>query len=97
MSALCDSEVFRGGVSPLRLAYETSQIFASASDGDVYLNFRIASKGGEFTHVCVKIGPGDFRSLVKSMSASHRANAMRVMSSELKRLRNPRRRHKPDS
>jgi hypothetical protein len=94
MGTLCDSQVFRGGVSQRRLVYETSEIRASAS-GTVDIDFQIASKGGGFTHICVGIGPGDFKSLVKNMSARHRAKAMRAMSSELKRLRNIRRRHEP--
>lgn len=99
MCALNDSVVFRGGVlSPKRRTRETSHIEISACETlGVRIAFSIASKGGGFTHICVEIEPRDFRSLVKFMSESHRAKAMRVMSSELKRVRNTRRRRKPDS
>lgn len=94
MGALCDSKVFRGGVSQKYLTHETrtSDIHISGSDM-LIIEFSIPSKGGGFTSILLSIGPGDFKNLAKCMSASHRATAMRAMSSELKRLRKIRRRH----
>ena len=94
MGALCDSKVFRGGVSQKYLTYETSDIHISAPDM-LRIEFSIPSKGGGFTSILLSIGPGDFKNLAKYMSASRRATAMRAMSSELKRLRKMRRRHEP--
>ena len=96
MGALCNSKVFRGGVSQKYLEHEprASDIHISAPDM-LRIEFSIPSKGGGFTSILLSIGPGDFKSLAKHMSASHRATAMRAMSSELKRLRKMRGRHEP--
>lgn len=94
MGTLCYSRVFRGGVSQKYLTDEESDIHISSSDM-LEIKFSIASKGGGSTAILLSIGSRDFKSLVRHMSASHRATAMRAMSSELKRLRKMRRRHEP--
>ena len=94
MGALCYSKVFRGGVSQKRLPHETrtTDIHISASD-ELSIEFAIPSKGSGWTNIILSIGSRDFKILVRHMSASHRAAAMRAMSSELKRLRKMRGRH----
>jgi hypothetical protein len=64
MGALCNSKVFRGGVSQKYLEEEerASDIDISAPD-TLRIGISIPSKGGGFTSILVSIGPGDFKDL----------------------------------
>ena len=64
MEALCDSKVYRGGVSQQTLSYATDNIGISV-EKSLEIEFTIDSGGRGRTRVCLVIGPEDFESLVE--------------------------------
>src|SRR5262249_15530796 len=71
MPQLKHSKVYRGGVTAPSMSFETNQCSASVGvkTESLELRFEIASKGGGTTRILLRIGKGDFQTLLQEIAS----------------------------
>jgi hypothetical protein len=81
--SLQDTTFLRAGATARRWNRETRDVSCEANDDKIELRFKMSAAGGGTTDVLLRIGAGDFATLVKTMCLVDRQSAMMSMAAEL--------------
>lgn len=85
MPKLSESCVYRGGITANSMSKETNNVNLERfkDEGELYISFDMASKGGGTTHVRVDIGESDYGKLLGAMFISSPQRMLQVCAAEL--------------